>query len=728
MENETMMGLGTLLARLFWDSEEGVSVYNKVRELMQAQGFSAGRVGVSVTVDRPARESHQCESDYEQYPGGPRESAFLFNLSALDAAIHGRPFGMPRYGEYREGLRCFIANSCEEGNYFCRYGDMPYLSPVTLPTPDVVDLHTHVCVNNALGACDDRNLETDLFPRNLYNAIWDFLLARGRQNTQYVVFGETNTNQTRNCDHSTPFQAYWNVKGFLASNLYNGRGFSYGHLTVMRPWANASSPDGCYEVPHQLTPYISSGPPTAVSVDPIESKQSTLQFRLTDPDGYSDLQSASVNITQGVQRSDSNACWVLFNRPANTLQLRNDGGSAWMSPAVALGSSGSVSNSQCTVWGAGAQAVGGAGELTLTIPFTFGASFRGTKTVHMQTVDGSYTTTWGPRGFVGGDPTVVFKAHNNSGYYAADYGPLNDYNAIQQSYRFIGGPPDTNLEGSWPSASQAKNGDVFVAVISASGQVWANVFRRSTQSWDVWRAAPVRAMKGKPSVVAVSPGQAWVVARGTDDRVYSTTFSSAGVFGGWLDRCGDWASDPATAVSPDGTVVRVALRDKFDGIWTGTVNDGNCGGWIFRGGQTRGDLRMIATRAGTFNLVTRDMWDGAYMLVVPQASGLPSSWHFLGGLWKDFTVAADESGENIRIAGLDRFDGIWVGEGGFDGSWFGWLFQGGILTRFSSAQVNGRFTVFGVNSFDNAYRFAMESGTWDGPHGLVSGDPAASGR
>ena len=170
-----------------------------------------------MVADRPSKvETASCDSDFE-LPNGNTDSAMLLNLSSLDAAISGRHFGMPKYIDGQNGLACKALNNCGPNDDACRYGDMPWIAAAeSFAPPDVIDIHSHVCVENALGACDDTFLNTQSYPKNLYDAVWRYLTNRARTDT-YVVFGETNTNQTKNCQHSTPLQAYWNVKGFLAT-------------------------------------------------------------------------------------------------------------------------------------------------------------------------------------------------------------------------------------------------------------------------------------------------------------------------------------------------------------------------------------------------------------------------------------------------------------------------------------------------------------------------------
>jgi len=147
----------------------------------------------------------------------------------------------------------------------------------------------------------------------------------------------------------------------------------------------------------------------------------------------------------------------------------------------------------------------------------------------------------------------------------------------------------------------------------------------------------------------------------------------------------------------------------------------------------QGEPSVAVTPGGNFHVVIRNLiadasYGAAWMLVVRKDQDL-GEWHGLGGVWgADLVCAADESGETIRVAGIDTYEGVWAGEGSYSGDWFGWGFKTGIVQRLSAAQVNGRFTLFAVDQFDGAYRLNLEQDEWTGTHGLAMGRPAATRR
>ena len=79
------------------------------------------------------------------------------------------------------------------------------------------------------------------------------------------------------------------------------------------------------------------------------------------------------------------ACMIEYTAASNTLRLLNDAANAWSAP-LTLGTSGTASNSQCTVSAAGASATftnptANTSQLDLVLPITFFPSFNGTKTL-----------------------------------------------------------------------------------------------------------------------------------------------------------------------------------------------------------------------------------------------------------------------------------------------------------------------------------------------------------
>ena len=83
---------------------------------------------------------------------------------------------------------------------------------------------------------------------------------------------------------------------------------------------------------------------------------------------------------------DVNGCLVLYYPGRNSLYLLNDAATAWQGPLLA-GMPGTLSNSQCTVNGAGSSASGLNQTLTLNLSLSATAAFVGTKNTLMAVTD-----------------------------------------------------------------------------------------------------------------------------------------------------------------------------------------------------------------------------------------------------------------------------------------------------------------------------------------------------
>src|SRR5208282_2549253 len=83
---------------------------------------------------------------------------------------------------------------------------------------------------------------------------------------------------------------------------------------------------------------------------------------------------------------------------SNALHLLNDAATAWQGP-LAAGTAGTLSNSQCTVNGAGTTASGSGPTLTLTLSVSATATFVGTQNIYLAAVDSEGSNSgWQMRG------------------------------------------------------------------------------------------------------------------------------------------------------------------------------------------------------------------------------------------------------------------------------------------------------------------------------------------
>jgi uncharacterized membrane protein len=139
---------------------------------------------------------------------------------------------------------------------------------------------------------------------------------------------------------------------------------------------------------------VPAAPVTAVSVTPSSGTGATQLFNLrySDSAGAADFTTAWVwfNLASG---NAADSCMVYYNRPLNTLNLLNDAGNAWMPPALA-GTTGSLSNSQCTVDMASTTVVLSLNDLVLNLAMSFKPKFAGTKNVYLYGAGAAGNSGW----------------------------------------------------------------------------------------------------------------------------------------------------------------------------------------------------------------------------------------------------------------------------------------------------------------------------------------------
>ena len=113
----------------------------------------------------------------------------------------------------------------------------------------------------------------------------------------------------------------------------------------------------------------------------------TFRFTVSDPDGSQDLISIQTVIDQTV--GSLNTCHLAYGPPTNLIYLLNDARTIWLG-AVPLGSSGTVSNGQCTVHLGASSASKSGNTVTLDVNLSFSGGFSGSKNIYAYTLDTKY--------------------------------------------------------------------------------------------------------------------------------------------------------------------------------------------------------------------------------------------------------------------------------------------------------------------------------------------------
>jgi hypothetical protein len=134
-----------------------------------------------------------------------------------------------------------------------------------------------------------------------------------------------------------------------------------------------------------------------VSVNPATGSGTSQIFTVaySDPSGFADIN--YTNLLIQTQISGQSACWVQYTLATNVIDLVNDSGSGYTS--TTLGTTGTLSNSQC-ILDTGASSVSGSGtNLTLTLALTFKPVFAGAKNTYMSVINNALATSgWQAKG------------------------------------------------------------------------------------------------------------------------------------------------------------------------------------------------------------------------------------------------------------------------------------------------------------------------------------------
>ncbi|PWT98654.1 MAG: hypothetical protein C5B51_28725 [Terriglobia bacterium] len=154
-------------------------------------------------------------------------------------------------------------------------------------------------------------------------------------------------------------------------------------------WQN---PNGAYWGVTQGPPTLPAAPTKAVVPDQGSGPQQTFTVTMSDPNGYTNLDSLSFLISGGLD--GRNACWVLVYRASHTMLLANDASNGWLGPIDIQTPGQSIYNGQCRLSTQGASMSGSGNNLTVNIPLTFFPTFTGHKYDYTMGTDAVMSTVW----------------------------------------------------------------------------------------------------------------------------------------------------------------------------------------------------------------------------------------------------------------------------------------------------------------------------------------------
>jgi len=160
---------------------------------------------------------------------------------------------------------------------------------------------------------------------------------------------------------------------------------------------------GTWNVPATSSPTIVSLMPNSGS-----GLQETFALQYADPLGATDLTAVWVWITSNFNSTSvANSCIVYYARASNQLFLYNDAGTGG-----SFATTGTVSNSQCSINAGTASVLVSGTNLTLNLPVTFTAAYAGAKNIYMYAAGSSAGSGWQNMGSwtvpaTGAPPTTV---------------------------------------------------------------------------------------------------------------------------------------------------------------------------------------------------------------------------------------------------------------------------------------------------------------------------------
>jgi YVTN family beta-propeller protein len=135
------------------------------------------------------------------------------------------------------------------------------------------------------------------------------------------------------------------------------------------------------------------GSPAIVSVSPNSGSGTAQVFTAvySDAQGAADL--STVRILLNTSVSAANGCYVMYSPALNALYLENNAGNG-TSAALTPGSSSSVSNSQCTLAGAGSSVAKSGNNMTVKYALSFTGTFTAKQNLYLLAGDGTASSNW----------------------------------------------------------------------------------------------------------------------------------------------------------------------------------------------------------------------------------------------------------------------------------------------------------------------------------------------
>jgi hypothetical protein len=139
---------------------------------------------------------------------------------------------------------------------------------------------------------------------------------------------------------------------------------------------------------------VAGGVPVANSISPSSGTGGSqpFSFVMSDNAGSNFLVAGAMLFTKNPGFALTNSCYIIYDRNTNRFSMFNDAVTG--SGSIVIGSTGSLSNSQCTLHGTGSSAAIGATTITITLNLSFSPSFAGSKNSFLFASENGFNTGW----------------------------------------------------------------------------------------------------------------------------------------------------------------------------------------------------------------------------------------------------------------------------------------------------------------------------------------------
>jgi hypothetical protein len=232
---------------------------------------------------------------------------------------------------------------------------------------------------------------------------------------------------------------------------------------------SGSTPSG--PVPTGVQPNSGSGPP-------ITGQFQIFTFTFSDPNGATDIVSTQVDLSP--QLSSTSSCYIYYSRAANTIYLADDAG--FWSNASTLGSTMTISNSQCTLNVAQSSASTSGTALTLNVAIAFQFTIApGRQNIFAEVQNatqdsgwstlGTWTVTFSPDFSLTMSPNSQTVSAGGNTTYTVTVNPLRGFSGVV-SFGTSGLPSGTSA--TFNPATVTGSGSTTVTINTTSGAATGN--------------------------------------------------------------------------------------------------------------------------------------------------------------------------------------------------------------------------------------------------------------